>query len=80
MPNEKKIPGGLIKKGLDSLNFLGLAIKDMIIEHVEESGFVLDNRHAYDLKEIEASLENILGAEAADLIIKRVKHAINGQK
>jgi hypothetical protein len=79
MPREKNIRGDLIKKGLDSLDVLGLALKHVIIEYVEKRDYVLDDKHAYSLAAIETDLASIFGEDAAKLIIAKVTRSIGEQ-
>lgn len=80
MTQEKPIPGDIIKKAFDALDVLGQDLKESMIRYIERRGNMLDNEHSYSLKEIEIELADILGEDAAKLLVEKVGRAISTLK
>lgn len=73
---QRRIRGDKIKKGLDTFDVLGPALKEALIDYVEKQGNKLDSKHYYHLKKIEVDIADVFGEDAERLVIKRVRRVI----
>ena len=79
MSNDEKIHGDVLQKALNAFDFLGIALKDALIEYIEKNGFILDEDHSYTLNELQDKLAAVFGYDAAELMIKRLGKALQEQ-
>ncbi len=80
MANHDRIPGNVLKKAFDRFDVLGISIRELLVEEIEQQGIVFDDKHFYKLDEIEQRLANIFGDDATQLLIERIKKTLNDLK
>lgn len=76
MAHENPVRGDLIKKALDSLQFLGTSLQLSIIEYLEKRGNRFDEQNSYSLSKIEKDIAAIFGPDAASLLVERLRRAL----
>jgi hypothetical protein len=76
---EQPVRGDIIRKALVRLDFMGLNIKDALINHLQQNGMILDNAHYYSLKDIEKQMREIFGQEATLILLAKIEGGIRAQ-
>lgn len=77
---DKQIPGDELRHAFDTLDILGAALKESIIDFLETRGIILNDQFYYSLSEIEETLRLILGQDATKLMIDRLRRGLQSQK
>ena len=72
-PFDKPIRGDVLKNALKQFDYLGISVRDMVIEDIENQGIVLDDKHYYSLKDIEKRFDELFGKDVTPLLIERIK-------
>jgi hypothetical protein len=74
--DQKAIPGRILKKALDeSLDMLGSATKEAVLEDLERSGLFLDT-DTYSIEQIHKYFDSLFGTDASGLLIERFRKAM----
>lgn len=76
---KQPVRGDIIQKALDSLNFMGLNIKDTLIEYFQSHGVILDTEHFYTLGQIEKEIQTLFGENATEILVQQIAAGISAQ-
>lgn len=78
--NDKPIRGDILKNALKQFDYLGISVRDVLIEDIEQNGIVLDDKHYYTLKDIEKRFTELFGKDVTPLLIERIQRILGSFK
>ena len=78
--DDKPIRGDILKDALKQFDYLGISVRDLLIEDIENHGIVLDDNHYYSLKDIEKRFASLFGNDITPLLVERLRKILGGFK